>query len=164
MVSRALKKHKQHLSGKFSDAEYSHVEEILHSAEVFLKKSSNILFASAVIVVFFLSLIVALIILPFKQVLPSVLFYGTFGISAFVLGILVIYFVHINPEFEKHHHLMLLLILVVFSFFSVFIAHYLLGLFTISLSSGTVWSEWLVGLVVSLGFLIPYLFYWVLVE
>ncbi|MBT4445763.1 hypothetical protein HOA92_01600 [archaeon] len=164
MVSKVLQKHKQHLQGKFSAAEYSHVEEILKSSEEFLRKSGNILFFSSIFVIFFLTLIMAFVVLPFKQVLPSVLFLGIFGSSAFVFGIIIIYFVHINPEFERHHHWMLLGILVLFSFLSVFIAHLFLGLLSNPVVSGSMLSEWPVAAVISVGFLIPYLLYWVLVE
>ncbi len=164
MVKRILDQHKKHLKDKFSSTEYSEVEKIIHGSSSFLHKSANILFVSVAVVVFILNFLVALIVLPFKEILVEILFYGTFGASAFVLGILIVYFIHINPEFERHHHLLLLGLIVLFSFLTVFLAHMLLNLISSDVVIGSVFSSWPVAAVASIGFVVPYLLYWVLVE
>ncbi|MAG60668.1 hypothetical protein CL619_02665 [archaeon] len=164
MVSRTLTQHKKHLKGKFNEAEFSHLTKVLDSQKKIMQHSSNILFFSVIAVVFVLSIITSLIVLPFKTVLPAILFYGTYATSAFVLGVFAVYFIHINPEFEKHHHLFLLGLFVVFSFASVFLAHSILSMIMEGVVSGSMFSNWQVGLVASFGILIPYLLYWGLVE
>ncbi len=164
MVSRTLTQHKKHLQGKFSEAEFSHLVGVLDSQKKLMQQSSNILFFSMVVVAFVLSLITSLVVLPFKTVLPNVLFYGTYAASAFVLGVFMIYFIHINSEFERHHHLMLLFIFVIFSFISVFFAYKILSSIIEGVVIGGMFSYWPVGVVSSVGLLIPYGLYWMLVE
>ena len=164
MVKRILDQHEKKFKHKFSSAEYSQVEDIICSSSSFLQRSANVLFISVAVVLFILNVITSLVVLPFKDVLPGVLFYGTFAASAFVLGILIVYFIHINPEFERQHHFSLLALLVLFSFCSVFLGHALLNLISSDVVSGTMLASWSIALTASISFILPYLLYWMLVE
>lgn len=164
MVSRTLTQQKKHLGEKFNEEELLHLEKVLDSQKKIMQHSSNVLFFTMVGVVFVLNIITSLLVLPFKLVLPKVLFYGSFTSCAFVLGVFIIYFIHINPEFERYHHLFLLGLFIVFSFLSVFLAHFMLSIIMEGVVEGTIYSNWPVGLVSSFGILIPYGLYWTLVE
>lgn len=164
MVTRTLEVHKKHLKEKLNQEEFEQLENILVSQKKIMQKSSNILFFSVLFVVFVLNVITSLVVLPFKELLPGVLFYGTYATCAFVLGIFVIYFIHINSEFEKHHHILLLVIFVIFSFVTVFFGHLILTFIMEGVVTGSAFSNWPIGIFSSLGILVPYLLYWVLIE
>ena len=164
MVTRTLNRHKKHLEEKFTDAEFSHLEDVLHSQKKVLQFSGNLLFVSILFVVFVLTVVTSLVMLPLKIVLPEILFYGSYATSAFVLGIFVVYFIYINPEFERHHHILLFILLMLFNFVAVFLSYFALLFISEGVVFGTMLSYWKVGFVASIGLLIPYALYWVLLE
>ena len=164
MVNRTLKRHKKKLQEKFTDAEFSHLEDILKSQKSILKHSSNLLFFSVLIVIFFLTTITSLVVLPFEEIAPKFLFYGIYSLSSIVLGILAVYFIHINPEFEKNHHLFLACLFVIFSFVGVTFANIILKLI---IKQKIVFISLIhldVAIISSIGLLIPYLWYWEFIE
>ena len=139
------------------EQELKHAEEVLERAKQHDVFFSKIVFWSALLVIIFGNVVVALILIPFLIVLNNLVLYATVAILALIIGFLYNFLITDIGHLEKKHHRIASVIIPVLALANMVVVVVVSNRFIQDLKvDNPVHNVWIVAAVFVVAFVVPY--------